>query len=66
MSNGLQKPNAGFFVTPLANLSTILREWHALHSMKSVVFKDTLLSGSAPQNSLAALKVPPVSYLPVG
>ena len=65
MSNGLRTREAGFYLTPLANLSTILREWHALHSLRNVVFKDILLSGSAPKNGLAALMVPPVSPLPI-
>lgn len=61
MSSALQKPNVGFYMTPVANVSTILREWHALHSMRNIAFKDILLSGSAPADGQAALKVPPVS-----
>ncbi len=63
MVNGLSKPSMGFFVTYLASLSTILREWTALHSLARVNFLDILLSGrprSASKHKAAALKAPVV------
>ena len=61
MSSGLQKPDSGFYLTQLANLSTILREWHALHSIDRVLFKQILLSGTPPSAQLENLRAPHVS-----
>ena len=60
MSIGLQRANTGFYMTQLANLSTMLREWHALHSIERVKFKDILLSGSGATETLTTLKAPRV------
>jgi len=63
MVNGLSKPSSGFYITLLASLSTILREWIALHSLARVNFVDILLSGrpkGASKHAATPLKAPVV------
>ena len=64
--SGLQRPNSGFFITVLCSLSTITREWTALHNVASVKFKDLLLDPiKTPScNNLQPLKAPVVSSHP--
>ena len=64
--SGLLRPNSGFYITFLCSLSTIIREWNAMHSIVDVKFKDLLLSpSSTPQvKNAAKLKVPVVCIIP--
>ena len=68
MTNGLNKPSSGFYMTQLASLSTVLREWNALHSLARVNFLNILLSGrpkSASKHAATPLKAPVVQLSPL-
>lgn len=62
--NGLKHANTGFFITQLCSLSTITREWTALHHINDVNFKDLLLDPASAEDtaSLTKLKAPVVSW----
>eukprot|EP00854_Cymbomonas_tetramitiformis_P017674 gene17674-21055_t len=59
-ANDVTKENSGWFLTKLCNMSTILREWLALNSIKSFPFKDVIIN---PQKridpNIAAREAPP-------
>lgn len=47
MLAGLLQPDSAWYMLKLSSMSTILREWNALHCVHDLKFKQVLLSGSA-------------------
>ncbi|KAL3140547.1 hypothetical protein ABBQ32_005126 [Trebouxia sp. C0010 RCD-2024] len=45
MLAGLLQPDSTWYMLKLSSMSTILREWNALHSVEHLKFKQVLLSG---------------------
>ena len=45
MLAGLLQPDSTWYMLKLSSMSTILREWNALHSVQHLKFKQVLLSG---------------------
>ena len=62
MLSGLTTPNTGFYVNRLASVSTLVREWNALHAVGKVNFKEILFLAKPkqPPSSQATLKTPQV------
>lgn len=48
MRAGLSTASSCWFLLRLCNLSTLIREWTALHAFPSLAFKDVLLSAKPP------------------
>ncbi|KAK9909662.1 hypothetical protein WJX75_005776 [Coccomyxa subellipsoidea] len=48
MRAGLSTASSCWFLLRLCNLSTLIREWTALHAFPSLAFKDVLLSAKSP------------------
>ena len=46
MQAGLSQPGSTWYMLKLSNMSTIMREWTALHAVQDLKFKDELLSAS--------------------
>ena len=44
MQAGLSQPGSTWYVLKLSSMSTIMREWSALHAVQDLRFKDVLLS----------------------
>lgn len=62
MRTSLAKPSSRWFVLKLSSMSTIMREWAALHCLAHMPLRDVLLSAQPSQSLLAArgkLEVPP-------
>ena len=57
MQAGLLQPDSTWYLLKLSSMSTILREWNALHSVSDLKFKQVLLSGSV---SAASRRVNPL------
>ena len=66
MLSGLRVPNTGFYVNRLASVSTLVREWNALHAVGKVNFKEILfLAKPKPSPSpQTTLKTPQVGDRP--
>ena len=61
MRAGLSTANSCWFLLRLCNLSTLIREWTALHAFPSLAFKDVLLSARPPvKDGKQALFIPQV------
>lgn len=65
MQAGLSQPNSTWYALKLSSMSTILREWNALHSVHDLKFKQVLLSAnaSAAARRTNALQIPQVRSL---
>ena len=46
MQAGLSQPGSTWYVLKLSSMSTIMREWSALHAVQDLRFKDVLLSAT--------------------
>lgn len=62
MQAGLLQPDSTWYLLKLSSMSTILREWNALHSVSDLKFKQVLLSGSvsAASRRINPLQIPQV------
>ncbi len=60
MRAGLNTANSCWFLLRLCNLSTLIREWTALHAFPSLAFKDVLLSANHAKDNKQALFIPQV------
>ena len=60
MRAGLNTANSCWFLLRLCNLSTLIREWTALHAISSLAFKDVLLSAKHAKDDKQALFIPQV------
>ena len=62
MQAGLLQPDSTWYLLKLSSMSTILREWNALHSVHDLKFKHVLLSGdvSAASRRSNPLQIPQV------
>lgn len=60
MRAGLNTANSCWFLLRLCNLSTLIREWTALHAFPSLAFKDVLLSAKYAGDDKQALFIPQV------
>ncbi|CAL8467911.1 g7449 [Coccomyxa elongata] len=58
MRAGLNTANSCWFLLRLCNLSTLIREWTALHAFPSLAFKDVLLSANHAKDNKQALFIP--------
>ena len=59
MRNALAAPKSAWYLMHLANMSTIAREWLALHAFPSLPFAHTILSGkSLPKAAHASWELP--------
>ena len=67
MQAGLQTSESCWYLLRLCNLTTIQREWCALHAFPRLPFKDALLAAAAPAKPAKdALVIPEVwLWLPV-
>lgn len=64
MQAGLQTNESCWYLLRLCNLTTIQREWCALHAFPKLPFRDTLLTATAPDKPQKdALMIPEVSFL---
>jgi len=64
MQAGLQTNESCWYLLRLCNLTTIQREWCALHAFPKLPFRDTLLTATAPDKPQKdALMIPEVSSL---
>ena len=57
MQAGLLQADSTWYMLKLSSMSTILREWNALHSVHNLKFKQVLLSAGA---STAARRINPL------
>lgn len=46
MQAGLSQPGSTWYMLKLSSMSTIMREWSALHAVQDLKFKDVLLSAT--------------------
>jgi len=61
MRAGLSTANSCWYLLRLCSLSTLIREWTALHALPSLVFRDVLLSAKPPvKDGKQALFIPQV------
>ena len=61
MQQGLKLPSSTWYMLRLSNMSTITREWVALHSVQDLKFQDILLSGkTSAARRTSKLLIPPV------
>lgn len=62
MQAGLLQPDSTWYLLKLSSMSTILREWNALHAIRDLKFKQVLLSGdvSAAVRRVNPLQIPQV------
>lgn len=61
---GLECLQGTWYLLRLSNMSTIIREWEALHAISHLSFRDTFLSGrTAHGEDSQRLHIPPVSCL---
>ena len=64
MQADLSQPGSTWYMLKLSNMSTIMREWTALHAVQDLKFKDVLLSASRSSARRASkLLIPEVSAL---
>ena len=65
MQAGLETRESCWYLLRLCNLTTIQREWCALHAFPGLPFKDALLRGALPGKPAApALAIPEVPLPP--
>lgn len=65
MQLGLSKPGSTWYMLRLGNMSTINREWVALHSVQDLKFRDILLSAKVSEMPRSRkLLIPQVGILP--
>ena len=66
MREALRGGRREWYLLRLANLSTIMREWAALHALERLAFRGTLLAAAPAQSAAAptALALPRVRDLP--
>ena len=58
MKTALAVKKSGWYVLKLGRMSTIIREWTALHLADRLLFKDTLVTAKPAISQKAALQVP--------
>lgn len=57
MQAGLSQAGSTWYVLKLSSMSTIIREWSALHAVQDLKFKDVLLSAKASTTSRRTSKL---------
>ena len=62
MTAGLSQPGSTWYMLKLSSMSTIMREWSALHAVQDLKFQDVLLTAnrSTTQRRTSKLLVPQV------